>query len=162
MGSATWSQIPSHAWRGEDGGDDGRGYEESIRWGQHCKVAESCLIVVKFCIQIQRLGVESLWRGYERPTVPKPNQIAADVGGAHTITVEEVPELPSLRAACRIEALTAAVPGSPPPARAWCVGEWTRSSRTDRTETFLKKLAVLPGPFYLLLLVLFSKRQAPE
>jgi len=44
MGSATWSQIPSHAWRGEDDGDDERGYEESIRWGQHCKVAESCLI----------------------------------------------------------------------------------------------------------------------
>eukprot|EP00962_Isochrysis_galbana_P028770 scaffold9123_cov121-Isochrysis_galbana.AAC.4 len=44
-------------------------------------------------------------RIYERPTVQKPSQIAADVGGAHTITVEEVPELPSLRAACRIEAL---------------------------------------------------------
>eukprot|EP00962_Isochrysis_galbana_P015903 scaffold4545_cov111-Isochrysis_galbana.AAC.21 len=69
-----------------------------------------CLIVVKFCIQIQQLGVESLWRGYERPTVQKPSQIAADVGGAHTITVEEVPELPSLHAACRIEARgTAAV-----------------------------------------------------
>eukprot|EP00962_Isochrysis_galbana_P050253 scaffold21698_cov122-Isochrysis_galbana.AAC.9 len=68
--------------------------------GQHCKVAES------YCrIQIQQLGVESLWRGYERPTVQKPSQIAADVGGAHPITVEQVPELPSLRAACRIEAL---------------------------------------------------------
>eukprot|EP00962_Isochrysis_galbana_P039459 scaffold14129_cov133-Isochrysis_galbana.AAC.1 len=74
-----------------------------------------CLIVVKCGIQIQQLGVESLWRGYERPTVQKPSQIAADVGGAHTITVEEVPELPSLRAACRIEALPQS-PESPPPA----------------------------------------------
>eukprot|EP00962_Isochrysis_galbana_P030759 scaffold9994_cov100-Isochrysis_galbana.AAC.1 len=52
--------------------------------------------------EIQQLGVESLWRGYERPTVEKSSQIAADVGGAHTITVEEVPELPNLRAACRM------------------------------------------------------------
>eukprot|EP00962_Isochrysis_galbana_P030263 scaffold9783_cov127-Isochrysis_galbana.AAC.13 len=78
-------------------------------------------------------------RGYERPTdrraVEKPSQsqIAADVGGAHTMTVAEVAELPSLRAACRIEAL----PQSPDlrhplPAPTRCVGEWTRSSRTDR------------------------------
>eukprot|EP00962_Isochrysis_galbana_P009941 scaffold2752_cov106-Isochrysis_galbana.AAC.4 len=49
-------------------------------------------------------GADMSMRG--RPsTVQKPSQIAADVGGAHAITVEEVPELPSLRAACRIEAL---------------------------------------------------------
>eukprot|EP00962_Isochrysis_galbana_P044901 scaffold17531_cov241-Isochrysis_galbana.AAC.6 len=66
--------------------------EMSSRYGgQHCKVAES----------------------YERPTVQEPSQIAADVGGAHTITVEEVPELPSLRAACRIEALPVSEKGAP-------------------------------------------------
>eukprot|EP00962_Isochrysis_galbana_P027863 scaffold8772_cov116-Isochrysis_galbana.AAC.1 len=65
MGSATWSQIPSHAGWGEGGGDDGRGEDMRSRYGgQHCKVAESSL-----CVQIQQLGVESLWRGYERPTV---------------------------------------------------------------------------------------------
>eukprot|EP00962_Isochrysis_galbana_P055512 scaffold27285_cov107-Isochrysis_galbana.AAC.4 len=37
MGSATWSQIPSHAGWGEGGGDDGRGDEESIRWGNTAK-----------------------------------------------------------------------------------------------------------------------------
>eukprot|EP00962_Isochrysis_galbana_P042804 scaffold16090_cov99-Isochrysis_galbana.AAC.1 len=33
MGSATWSQISSHAGSGEKESDDGRGDEESIRWG---------------------------------------------------------------------------------------------------------------------------------
>eukprot|EP00962_Isochrysis_galbana_P014469 scaffold4145_cov115-Isochrysis_galbana.AAC.17 len=89
MGSATWSQIPSHAGWGEGGGDDGRGDEESLRWGNTAKCGGIvCLIVVKCGIQIQQLGVESLWHRYERPTVEKPSQIAADVGGAHTITVE--------------------------------------------------------------------------
>eukprot|EP00962_Isochrysis_galbana_P016408 scaffold4698_cov115-Isochrysis_galbana.AAC.9 len=69
MGSATWSQIPSHAGWGEGGGDDGRGDEESIRTGtvgQHCKVAE---YGYRYGGIIQQLGVESLWRGYERPAV---------------------------------------------------------------------------------------------
>eukprot|EP00962_Isochrysis_galbana_P036822 scaffold12806_cov104-Isochrysis_galbana.AAC.1 len=81
MGSATWSQIPSHAGSGEGGGDDARGEEESIRWGATLQSGGIvCLIVVKCRIQIQQqqLGVESLWRRYERPTVQKPSQIAAD------------------------------------------------------------------------------------
>jgi len=51
-------------------GNDGRVLEmtKSRRW-QHCKVAESCLIVVKFCIEIEQIGVESLWRRYEGPPV---------------------------------------------------------------------------------------------
>eukprot|EP00962_Isochrysis_galbana_P016813 scaffold4827_cov109-Isochrysis_galbana.AAC.15 len=48
-------------------------------WATLCNTANKC------CIQIQQLGVEFLRRGYERPTVQKPSQIAADVGGAHTI-----------------------------------------------------------------------------
>mmetsp|Transcript_26199 Transcript_26199/g.84599 ORF Transcript_26199/g.84599 Transcript_26199/m.84599 type:complete len:239 (-) Transcript_26199:218-934(-) len=124
MGSATWSQIPSHAGWGEGGGDDARGEEESIRWGATLQSGGIvCLIVVKCRIQIQQLGVESLWRGYERPTVQKPSQIAADVGGAHAITVEQVPELPSLRAACRIEALPQSPDlRHPPPRGAWASG----------------------------------------
>eukprot|EP00962_Isochrysis_galbana_P024664 scaffold7575_cov102-Isochrysis_galbana.AAC.4 len=92
---------------GEKGEVTMEGEMRSRNGGQHCN----------FCIQIQQLGVESLWRGYERPTVQKPSQIAADVGGAHTITVEEVPELPSLHAACRIEALPQSpdLRHSPPP-----------------------------------------------
>eukprot|EP00962_Isochrysis_galbana_P007905 scaffold2150_cov137-Isochrysis_galbana.AAC.8 len=124
MGSATWSQIPSHAGWGEGGGNNGRGEEESIRWGATLQSGGIvCLIVVKCRIQIQQLGVESLWRGYERPAVQKPSQIAADVGGAHTITVEQVAELPSLRAACRVEALPQSPDlRHPPPRGAWASG----------------------------------------
>eukprot|EP00962_Isochrysis_galbana_P031750 scaffold10367_cov103-Isochrysis_galbana.AAC.2 len=94
-----------------------------------------CLIVVKCRIQIQQLGVESLWRGYERPTVQKPSQIAADVGGAHTITVGKVPKLPSLRAACRIEALPQSPDlRHPPPRGAWASGLDPQSHRLHRDE----------------------------
>eukprot|EP00962_Isochrysis_galbana_P014481 scaffold4145_cov115-Isochrysis_galbana.AAC.29 len=66
MGSATWSQIPSHAGWGEGGGDDGRGEEESMRWGATLQSGGIvCLTVVKCRIQIQQLGVESLWRGHQ-------------------------------------------------------------------------------------------------
>eukprot|EP00962_Isochrysis_galbana_P002532 scaffold677_cov118-Isochrysis_galbana.AAC.1 len=112
--STIWVPQPGPKYQVMPGGEKGEVTMEGVmrsRYGGTTLQSGGivCLIVVKFCIQIQQLGVESLslWRGYEyeRPTVQKPSQIAADVGGAHTITVEEVPELPSLRAACRIEAL---------------------------------------------------------
>eukprot|EP00962_Isochrysis_galbana_P059646 scaffold33362_cov101-Isochrysis_galbana.AAC.1 len=61
MGSATWSQIPSHAGWGEGGGDDGRGDEESIRWGATLQSSGIvCLIVVKCRIDSKILNRPSL------------------------------------------------------------------------------------------------------